>query len=81
MPETVCDSLGLAQFLQKYDIVIGVGFLMAEAMETVAKKFPDTNFAIIDYTQAAMKSKPTNVDGLMFKEAEAGYLVGTLAAL
>jgi basic membrane protein A len=66
---------------QKYDIVIGVGFLMAEAMETVAKKFPDTNFAIIDYPQAAMKSKPTNVDGLLFKENEAGYLVGTMAGL
>jgi basic membrane protein A and related proteins len=66
---------------QKYDIVIGVGFLMAEAMETVAKKFPDTNFAIIDYPQAAMKSKPTNVDGLLFKENEAGYLAGTLAGL
>jgi basic membrane protein A len=66
---------------QKYDLVIGVGFLMAEAMETVAKKFPDTKFAIIDYPQAAMKSKPANVDGLLFKENEAGYLVGTLAAL
>jgi len=66
---------------QKYDIVIGIGFLMAESVETVAKKFPDTNFAIIDYPQAAMKSKPANVDGLLFKEAEAGYLVGTLAAL
>src|SRR5215218_2260296 len=66
---------------QKYDIVIGVGFLMAEAMETVAKKFPDTSFAIIDYPQAAMKSKPANVDGLLFKENEAGYLVGTLAGL
>jgi basic membrane protein A len=66
---------------QKYDIVIGVGFLMAEAMETVAKKFPDTNFAIIDYPQAAMKSKPANVDGLLFKENEAGYLAGTLAGL
>jgi basic membrane protein A and related proteins len=66
---------------QKYDVVIGVGFLMAEAMETVAKKFPDQNFAIIDYPQAAMKSKPANVDGLLFKENEAGYLVGTLAAL
>jgi basic membrane protein A len=66
---------------QKYDLVIGVGFLMAEAMETVAKKFPSTNFAIIDYSQAAMKSKPKNVDGLLFKENEAGYLVGTLAGL
>ena len=33
---------------QKYDLVIGVGFLMADAMDTVATKFPDTKFAIID---------------------------------
>jgi len=33
---------------QKYDLVIGVGFLMADAMDTVAKKFPNQKFAIID---------------------------------
>ena len=33
---------------QKYDLVIGVGFLMADAMDTVATKFPNTKFAIID---------------------------------
>jgi basic membrane protein A len=66
---------------QKYDLVIGVGFLMADAMATVAKKFPDTNFAIIDYPQSVLKGKPANVRGLLFKEAEAGYLAGTVAAL
>jgi basic membrane protein A and related proteins len=66
---------------QRYDLVIGVGFLMADAMDTVAKRFPQTNFAIIDFPQAGLKSKPTNVRGLLFKEAEAGYLAGTLAAL
>jgi len=66
---------------QKYDIVIGVGFLMADAMDTVAKKFPTTNFAIIDYSAAALKSRPKNVRGLLFKENEAGYLAGTLAGL
>jgi basic membrane protein A len=66
---------------QGYDLVIGVGFLMAEAVETVANRFPDVNFAIIDYSQAAMKSKPKNVRGLLFKEQEAGYLVGYLAGL
>jgi basic membrane protein A len=66
---------------QKYDLVIGVGFLMADAIDTVAKKFPDTNFAIIDFSQAGLKSKPTNVRGLLFKENEAGYLAGYLAAL
>jgi basic membrane protein A len=66
---------------QKYDLVIGVGFLMSDAMATVAKKFPTTNFAIIDFSSALLKGKPTNVRGLLFKEQEAGYLAGTLAGL
>src|SRR4051794_17380421 len=66
---------------QKYDLVFGVGFLMAGAVEKVAKSFPNTKFAIIDYSQAAMKSKPDNVEGLLFSEQEAGYLVGTMAGL
>jgi basic membrane protein A and related proteins len=66
---------------QKYDIVIGVGFLMADAMNTVATKFPQTKFAIIDFPQSGLKAKPTNVRGLLFKENEAGYLAGTLAGL
>jgi basic membrane protein A and related proteins len=66
---------------QDYDLVIAVGFLMADAVDAVAKRFPDVNFAIIDYSQADLKSKPTNVRGLLFKEQEAGYLVGYLAGL
>ncbi len=66
---------------QKYDLVIGVGFLMGESVEKVANAFPDVQFAIIDYPQAIMKSKPKNVTGLLFKEAEAGYLVGYMAGL
>ncbi len=66
---------------QDYDIVIGVGFLMAEAVETVANRFPDVDFAIIDFAQVAMESAPKNVRGLLFKEQEAGYLVGYLAGL
>ena len=38
---------------QKYDLVVGVGFLMADAVGTVAKKFPDTKFAIIDVDATA----------------------------
>ena len=66
---------------QKEDLVIGVGFLMADAMNTVAKKFPDTKFAIIDVDATTLKDKPTNVTGLLFKEQEAGYLVGYMAGL
>ena len=66
---------------QKYDLVVGVGFLMADAVATVAKKFPTTNFAIIDFPSSGLKGKPKNVRGLLFKENEAGYLAGTLAGL
>jgi basic membrane protein A len=66
---------------QHYDLVIGVGFLMADAMDTVAKKFPNTKFAIIDVDATSLKNKPTNVEGLLFKEQESGYLAGYLAGL
>jgi basic membrane protein A len=66
---------------QKYDLVIGVGFLMADAVDTVAKKFPDTKFAIIDVDATTLKGKPTNVEGLLFKEQQSGYLAGYLAGL
>ena len=63
------------------DLTVGIGFLMGEAMATVAKKFPDNKFAIVDFSAAALKGKPQNVQGLLFKEQEAGYLVGYLAGL
>jgi basic membrane protein A len=66
---------------QHYDLVIGVGFLMADAIDTVAKKFPNTKFAIIDVDATTLKGKPTNVEGLLFKEQESGYLAGYLAGL
>jgi basic membrane protein A len=66
---------------QKYDLVIGVGFLMADAMDTVATKFPDVKFAIIDVDATGLKHKPANVTGLLFKEQEAGYLAGYMAGL
>jgi basic membrane protein A and related proteins len=66
---------------QKYDMVIGIGFLMADAVNTVATKFPETNFAIVDAPNSVLKDKPANVRGLLFKENEAGYLAGTVAGL
>jgi basic membrane protein A len=66
---------------EEYDLVIAVGFLMADAVATVAGEFPDVNFAIIDFAQDGLKGKPANVRGLLFKEQEAGYLVGYLAGL
>jgi basic membrane protein A len=64
-----------------YDLVIGVGFAQGDAIAAVARKFPKTKFAIVDVDQAFLKGKPANVEGLLFREEQVGYLVGYLAAL
>jgi basic membrane protein A and related proteins len=66
---------------QGYDLVIAVGFLMTDAVDTVATQFPKTKFAIIDVDQTALKHRPKNVRGLIFREQEGGYLIGYLAGL
>jgi basic membrane protein A len=63
-----------------YDLVVGVGFLMGDALSTVAKRFPDTTFAIVDFPWAGLPGKPPNARGLVFAEQQAGYLVGVAAA-
>jgi basic membrane protein A and related proteins len=65
-----------------YDATIGVGFLLAEAVNTTAKRFPDSNFAIIDYSvKAPPFSSNPNVEGLTFATNENSYMIGCLAAL
>jgi basic membrane protein A and related proteins len=66
---------------QNYDLIIPVGFLMADATDAVAKQAPKAKFAIVDVDATGLKGKPTNVEGLLFKEQEAGYLAGYLAGL
>jgi basic membrane protein A len=66
---------------QQFDIIVPVGFLMADATNTVATRLPNAKFAIIDFSATALKDKPKNVEGLLFAEQEAGYLAGYLAGL
>jgi basic membrane protein A and related proteins len=61
-----------------YDLIISVGFLMGDVTEAVAREFPDVNFAIVDF---AYEDAPENLQGLVFREQETGYLVGYLAGL
>jgi basic membrane protein A and related proteins len=61
-----------------FDLIISVGFLMTEATQEAAKAFPDTRFAIVD---SAFDPPIENAQGLLFKEQEAGYLVGYMAGL
>jgi basic membrane protein A len=42
---------------------------------------PSANFAMVDFSATALKDKPKNVQGLLFRENEAGYLAGYLAGL
>ncbi len=65
---------------QGYDLVIGVGFTEIQAMESVAKSYPKTHFAIVDVSNADEGHLP-NVEGLLFREQEAGYLAGYAAGL
>ncbi|MBA3427671.1 MAG: BMP family ABC transporter substrate-binding protein [Actinobacteria bacterium] len=64
-----------------YDLIIGVGFSQGDAIGRVAQRFPEVSFAIIDVDQAFVPGKPDNVQGLLFREEEVGYLVGYLAGL
>ncbi len=73
---------------QHYDAVIGAGFLLADAENTVAKKFPQTQFALTDYSVHAPpfadkkgKVLTKNVTGITFKSEQQSYLVGCLSAL
>ena len=66
---------------QGYELVIGVGFTEANAIDTAAHQFPNSKFAIVDVDQTTEPHKPPNLLGLLFKEQEVGYLVGYLAGL
>jgi basic membrane protein A len=67
-----------------YDLVIGVGFLMQQAVGTVAGQFPTVKFAIIDGVGTDAKGndlKLPNVVSLVFKEQDAGAMVGVIAGM
>jgi basic membrane protein A len=61
---------------QGYDIVVAVGFLLLDAVREVSAQYPDTNFIMIDGFIDA-----PNVASVLFKENEAAYLSGIIAAM
>ncbi|PID98326.1 MAG: BMP family ABC transporter substrate-binding protein [Actinobacteria bacterium] len=66
-----------AQLQGGCDLIIGVGFLMADAMDEAAVANPDVKFALVDSTFA---SESENSKALTFNTAEASYLAGYAAA-
>lgn len=59
----------------RYDLIIGIGFDQADAMEEVAGRFPDQNFALID-----AELEQSNVAAYVYEEKERGFLLGAAAA-
>jgi basic membrane protein A len=66
---------------QKYDLVVATGVLVADALDAVALKFPNQTFAIIDADHSTAPHRPRNVQGIAFREEEAGFLAGQVAVL
>ena len=67
----------IEQFVEEEtDLIIGVGYKLADAIETAAKNYPDQQFAIVDHSY---ENQPENVTSLIFEGNTAGYLVGLVA--
>lgn len=62
---------------QDVDLILGVGYAMTEDIYEAAKQYPDRKFALID---GSFEDIPDNVINISFKEEQAGYLAGVLAA-
>jgi basic membrane protein A and related proteins len=61
---------------KKFDLIIGVGFSMADGIKKVATQFPDLKFALVD-SEIVLP----NVKNLLFEEHQGSFLVGAAAAL
>ncbi len=60
---------------QKEDLIVGVGFLLKDAMDEVAPQYPDIHFALIDNCV-----DHPNVACIQFAENEGAFLMGAIAA-
>ncbi len=58
------------------NLIIGVGFMLTDAIAEVALLYPDVKFMLID---GWIDSPPANVVCYVFKEQEGSFLVGALA--
>jgi basic membrane protein A len=69
----------IAQFAEAgYDVVVTVGFALAEATKAAAGRYPRTRFIGIDQFQGQVTP---GVAGLVFAEEKGGFLAGALAAM
>ncbi len=67
------DNLNFAA--ERANVVVALGFLIADAVEEVAKHYPDTHFVFIDG-----EIKGDNIASFVFRSQEGGFLAGILSA-
>ncbi|MDP4083095.1 MAG: BMP family protein [Bacillota bacterium] len=61
---------------QGFSLVYGIGFMMQQAVDDIAKQQTKTKFAIID-----AEVKEPNVASVLFKENEGSFLAGVVAGM
>ncbi len=61
----------------EYDLIWGIGFLMADAIKSTAQINPDQRYAIIDFFYD--DETPQNVSCAVFQEEQPSFLVGYIA--
>ncbi|WP_302328494.1 BMP family lipoprotein [Salirhabdus salicampi] len=61
---------------QDFNLIYGIGFLLADSIDEVASQNPDTNFAIVDSVV-----EQDNVASITFSEHQGSFLTGVAAAL
>ncbi len=59
-----------------HDLIIGLSFRVQGAMETLAQKYPQQQFVLIDAV-----SDYENITSITFKEDEGSYLIGLIAGM
>ncbi|WP_368503405.1 BMP family protein [Alkalihalophilus sp. As8PL] len=68
---------GLEELIeQEHSIIIGLGFMVKEALEEKAQQYPEQQFVLIDDN-----SELANIASVSFKEHEGSFLAGAAAAI
>lgn len=63
-----------------YDVIIGSGWMLQEPIENVAANYPDKKYILFDASVDYTKADYSNVYSINYKQNEASFLAGMLAA-
>ena len=75
--EDLADVLGLLA-RQHYGAIILWSLSYNPALRAVATRFPGTNFVVLDGSRTDVRSRPRNVQGIVFRASEAAFLADNI---